>query len=60
MRETDAEDWLTSNVIVGAQNGAQKWNPKQGPKYDPNQDPKMQSGAPDLYWDANKVYMIFI
>jgi hypothetical protein len=47
-------------VIVGAQNGAQKWNPKQGPKYDPNQDPKMQSGAPNLYWDANKVYMIFI
>ena len=47
-------------VIVGAQNGAQKWNPKQGPKYDPNQDPKMQSGAPNLYGDANKVYMIFI
>ena len=43
-----------------AQNGAQKWNPKQGPKYDPNQDPKMQSGAPNLDWDANKVYMIFI
>jgi len=20
----------------------------------------MQSGAPNLYWDANKVYMIFI
>ena len=47
-------------VIVGAQNGAQKWNPKQGPKLDPNQDPKMQSGAPNLYGDANKVYMIFI
>ena len=41
-------------VIVGAQNGAQKWNPKQGPKYNPNQDPKMQSGAPNLYGDANK------
>ena len=37
-----------------------KWNPKQGPKYDPNQDPKMQSGAPNLYGDANKVDMIFI
>jgi len=47
-------------VIVEAQNGAQKWNPKQGPKYDPNQGPKMQSGAPNLYGDANKVYMIFI
>ena len=45
---------------IGAQNGVQKWNPKQGPKYDPNQDPKMQSGAPNLYGDANKVYMIFI
>ena len=42
------------------QNRAQKWNPKQGPKYDPNQDPKMQSGAPNLYGDANKLYMIFI
>jgi len=24
-------------VIVGAQNGAPKWNPKQGPKYDVTQ-----------------------
>ena len=31
-------------VIVGTQNGAQKWNPKQGPKYDPNQDPKCNPG----------------
>ena len=44
----------------GPQDHAQRWNPKQGPKYDPNQDPKMQSGAPNLYGDANKVYMIFI
>ena len=41
-------------VIVGAQNGAPKWNPKPGPKYDSNQDPKMQSGTPNLYGDANK------
>ena len=33
-------------VIVGAQNGAQKWNPKQGPKYDPNQAPKCNPGLP--------------
>ena len=41
-------------IIVGAQNGARKWDPKRGPKLDLNQDPKMQSEAPNLYGDANK------
>ena len=37
-----------------------KMEPETGTKIWPESGLKMQSRAPNLYWDANKVYMIFI